>query len=175
MLGCTGLYLAVLDMNNIADRAEGADKADRADRTDMADVAKMGNLAYMVYVLKVYILEVYVVGGVELYILCEGVYYCRSLLSVLSALSSPDGSLPDRQRQKDLLVLYSICFWLFSSVIYSIYIYTYILSSYICLYRFIPTRWIETNRLHKNLVNFPHKSHELNVTQKHFLPFILLK
>ena len=61
VLGCTGLYLAVLDMNNIADRAEGADKADRADRTDMADVAKMGNLAYMVYILKVYILEVYVV------------------------------------------------------------------------------------------------------------------
>ena len=58
VLGCTGLYLAVLDMNNIADRAEGAE---RADRTDMADVAKMGNLAYMVYILKVYILEVYVV------------------------------------------------------------------------------------------------------------------
>ena len=89
-------------------------------------MAKMGSMAYMVYILKVYILEVYVVGGVELYISCEGVYCCRSLLSVLSALSSPDGSLPDRQRQKDLLVLYSICFCLFTSVVYSIYIHTYI-------------------------------------------------
>ena len=64
-------------------------------------MAKMGSMAYMVYILKAYILEVYVDGGVGLYILCEGVYYCRSLLSVLSALCSPDGSLPDGQRHTD--------------------------------------------------------------------------